>query len=251
MTLTDRLKRANKEKSGADSMTLVEHLTEMRTRIFIMVIALSIGAVIAFFGYNQILHFLRQPYCRANNGHCQLYVTGPLDGLSLRLKISLFGGLVLASPVILFEIWRFITPGLKKNEKRYAIPFVVASVALFLLGGAVAYITFEHALMFLSKIGGNELQQIYNPNQYLSLILLMMFLFGATFEFPVILVALQLARVITPKQLLAWWRWAVISITLAAAIFTPSGDPLSMLALAIPLTAFYFLSILIGKLARR
>ena len=79
----------------------------------------------------------------------------------------------------------------------------------------------------------------------------MMFLFGATFEFPVILVALQLARVITPKQLLAWWRWAVISITLAAAIFTPSGDPLSMLALAIPLTAFYFLSILIGKLARR
>ena len=251
MSLTDRLKRSSTTKSDAHSMTLVEHLTEMRVRIFVMVIAIAIGAVVAFFGYSHILNFLRQPYCRANNGHCALYVTSPLDGLSLRLKISLFGGLVLASPVVLFEIWRFITPGLKKNEKRYAIPFVIASVVLFLLGMALAYFTFEHALVFLSKIGGNELQQIYNPNQYLSLIVLMMFLFGATFEFPVILVALQSAHVITPKQLLSWWRWAVIGITLAAALFTPSGDPLSMIALAIPLSLFYFLAILIGKLARR
>jgi sec-independent protein translocase protein TatC len=251
MTLTDRLKRSSKTKASPDSMTLLEHLTEMRSRLFIIVIAICIGSVAAFFGYTQILHFLREPYCRANHGHCELYVTSPLDGLSLRLKVSLFGGFALASPVILYELWCFITPGLKKQEKRYAIPFVIASVTLFLLGASIAYISFEHALSFLAQIGGNELQQIYNPNQYLSLILLLMFLFGAAFEFPVILVALQLARVISSSQLLSWWRWAVILITVVAAVFTPSGDPLSMLALAVPLIFFYFLSILIGKLARR
>ncbi len=232
-------------------MTLAEHLGELRRRLLIAVIAFLIGGVIAFIGYEHLLNWLREPYCRANHGHCSLYVTGPLDGLSLRIKLAAFGGLVLSSPVLLFELWRFITPGLKKNEKRYAVPFVIASVTLFLLGCFTAYVTFEHALAFLTAVGGPNLQQIYNPNQYLSLILLMMFLFGITFEFPVVLVALQLARVVTPKQLLAVWRWAVIGITLAAAIFTPSGDPLSMLALAIPLTLFYFLSILIGKLARR
>jgi len=232
-------------------MTLAEHLGELRRRLMISAIAFGIGGVIAFLGYSHLLSFLLEPYCRANHGRCSLFVTGPLDGLSLRLKIAAFGGLILASPVILFQIWRFITPGLKKTEKRYAIPFVIVSVILFLAGCAVAYITFEHALAFLTTIGGPDLHQIYNPNQYLSLILWMMFIFGITFEFPVLLVALQLARVVTPAQLLSWWRWAVISITLAAAIFTPSGDPLSMLALAIPLTVFYFLAILIGKLARR
>ena len=252
MTIIDRIKNARKvDTDDAATMSLLSHLKEMRSRLFVMAIAIAIGSVVAFFFYNDILSFLRDPYCRANHGHCELYVTGPLDGLSLRIKISFFGGLAIASPVILFELWRFITPGLKAKEKRYAIPFVIASLVLFFAGCAMAYFTFEHALVFLTNIGGSELQQIYNPNQYLSLILLMMFLFGATFEFPVILVALQMARVVSPAQLLSWWRWAIIGITLASALFTPSGDPLSMLALAIPLIVFYFVAILIGKLARR
>ena len=200
-------------KTSPDAMTLAEHLSELRRRL--------------------------------------LYVTSPLDGLSLRIKIAAFGGLVLASPILLFELWRFITPGLKKREKRYAIPFVIASVVLFLCGIAVAYVSFSHALVFLGSIGGPGLQEIYNPNQYLSLIIWMMIIFGLTFEFPVLLVSLELARIVTPSQLLGWWRWAVISITLAAAVFTPSGDPLSMLALAVPLVAFYFLAIGVGKLAGR
>ena len=159
--------------------------------------------------------------------------------------------MVLASPILLFELWRFITPGLKRNEKRYAIPFVVSSVVLFLCGVGVAYVSFSHALVFLGSIGGPGLQEIYNPNQYLSLIIWMMIIFGLTFEFPVLLVSLELARVVTPAQLLGWWRWAIISITVASAVFTPSGDPLSMLALAVPLVAFYFMAIGIGKLARR
>jgi sec-independent protein translocase protein TatC len=122
---------------------------------------------------------------------------------------------------------------------------------LFLAGCALAYYIFPHALEFLKAIGGPELRQIYNPNQYLGLILLMMALFGITFEFPVVLVSLELLGVVTPKKLLSWWRWAVIGIALAAAIFTPSSDPFSMLALAVPLTAFYFVSIAIGKILGR
>ena len=232
-------------------MTLAEHLTELRQRLLVAVIAFLVAGVVAFLAYNQILAFLKGPYCHANHGHCELYVTSPLDGLSLRIKIAAFGGLVLASPVLLFELWRFITPGLKRKEKRYAVPFVVASVILFLCGISVAYVSFSHALVFLGSIGGPGLQEIYNPNQYLSLIIWMMIIFGLTFEFPVLLVSLELARIVTPAQLLGWWRWAVISITVAAAVFTPSGDPLSMLALAVPLVAFYFLAIGVGKLARR
>jgi sec-independent protein translocase protein TatC len=232
-------------------MTLAEHLKELRRRLLVATVAFLIAAVIAFLGYNHILSWLREPYCRSNHGSCVLYVTGPLDGLSLRIKVAAFGGLILASPILLFEMWRFITPGLKRNEKRYAIPFVVASIVLFACGCVLAYYSFEHALIFLASIGGPSLQQIYNPNQYLSLIMWMMLLFGLTFEFPVLLVALEMARVVTPAQLLSAWRWAIIGITLGAAIFTPSGDPFSMLVMAVPLVAFYFLAILIGKLAKR
>ena len=124
-------------------------------------------------------------------------------------------------------------------------------MVLFLAGCATAYLVLPHALRFLKAVGGPQPDQIYNPNQYLSLILLMMVLFGLTFEFPVVLVALELARVVTPAQLLHWWRWAVIGITVVAAIFTPSSDPFSMLALAVPLVAFYFVAIGIGKLLGR
>ena len=251
MDLAERLKRRSGEKATPDQMTLTEHLTELRHRLMVAMIAFLIAGVLAFVLYNPILAFLKAPYCHANAGHCSLYVTSPLDGLTLRIKIAAFGGLILSAPVLLFELWRFITPGLKNKEKRYAIPFVIASVILFLLCCLVAYVSFGHALKFLGAIGGPGLEQIYNPNNYLTLVIWMMIIFGLTFEFPVLLVSLELARVVTPAQLLAWWRWAVILITLAAAIFTPSGDPFSMLALAIPLVAFYFISILIGKLAKR
>jgi sec-independent protein translocase protein TatC len=158
---------------------------------------------------------------------------------------------VLASPIILFQIWRFITPGLKASERKYAVPFVSAAFVLFLLGAATAYETLPHALGWLRSVGGPNLQAIYDPIPYLSLILLMMALFGLTFQFPVVLVSLELARVVTPARLLRSWRWAVIIITVVAAVVTPSSDPFSMLALAVPLVVFYFVSIGIGKLFGR
>jgi len=240
-----------RERPSPDAMTLAEHLGELRRRLVISAIAFVIAGTFAAIFYNQMLHWLQRPYCQINPRNCFLYVTSPLDGLSLRVKMAAFGGLVLASPVILFQVWRFITPGLRTREKQYAIPFVLAAVVLFVAGCAVAYLTLPHALGFLKAVGGDQLKLIYNPISYLGLVLVMMLLFGLTFEFPVVLVALQLVRVVTPAQLLHFWRYSVIGITLVAAIFTPSSDPFSMLALALPLVVFYFLAIGIGKLLGR
>jgi len=265
-TLPFTAKRKN--RPSPDNMTLGEHLGELRRRVIICVIAFAAAATVAVVAYEPILHFLLRPLCNvdastvhhntgggsliiASNGTCNLFVTSPLDGLSLRIKIALFGGLVLASPVILFQVWRFVTPGLKASERRYAIPFVLSAFVLFLLGAATAYVTLPHALGWLKSVGGPNLQAIYDPIPYLGLILLMMTIFGLTFEFPVVLVSLELARVVTPARLLRAWRWAVIIIVVVAAVFTPSSDPFSMFALAIPLIAFYFISIGIGKLLGR
>ena len=257
-----------KDRPTPDNMTLGEHLGELRRRVIICVIAFVVTATIAVVAYQPILNFLLRPLCNVyatsphhsgtgngsllvNRFGCSLYVTSPLDGLTLRVKIAVFGGLVLASPVILFELWRFVTPGLKASERRYAIPFVLSAFVLFLAGAATAYLTLPHALGWLKSVGGPSLNAIYDPIPYLGLILLMMTLFGLTFLFPVVLVSLELARVVTPARLLHAWRWAVIIIVVVAAVFTPSSDPFSMFALAVPLIAFYFISIGIGKLLGR
>jgi sec-independent protein translocase protein TatC len=241
-----------KDRPTPDAMTLGEHLGEARRRIIIAAVAFVVAATFAAFFYNHMLNFLLHPYSAAlGKGSAKLYVTGPLDGLSLRIKMAMFGGLILASPVILWQVWRFITPGLRPTEKRYVVPFVVASVVLFLAGCAITYLVLPHALRWLDSVGGPHLQEIYSPSSYLSLVLLMMLIFGLCFEFPVILVALQMARVVSSRRLLKWWRWAVILIVVAAAVFTPSSDPFSMLVLAGPLVVFYFAAIGIGRLLGR
>lgn len=244
--------RNRRNRPSPDAMTLSEHLGELRRRLVIAVMAFMAAGIVAFVLYPHILSLLKSPYCHVTGPrHCQLYVTGPLDGLSLRIKLAAYGGLFLASPVILWELWRFITPGLHRNEKRYAIPFVSASVALFAGGAVLAYFAFSHALQFLQNVGGPSLRQIYDPNQYLSLMVALMTVFGLTFEFPVLLVSLELVGVVSPAKLSSWRRWAIVIIALFAAIITPSGDPFSMLALAVPLYVFYEISIVIGKLLRR
>jgi sec-independent protein translocase protein TatC len=245
------LKRRSESRPKPDSMTLVEHLTELRTRVLICALAFAVAATVAFLVYPWILSFLKHPYCQVSPRRCGFYITGPLDGLALRVKIAAYGGLFLASPVLLWELWRFITPGLNPKEKRYAIPFIVSSIVLFALGCLVAYVTFPHALNFLDHIGGPSLTEILDPTKYLSLIVLMMTIFGLTFEFPVLLVSLELAGVLSPRQLSSWRRWAIVLIVVVAGVITPSSDPFSMMALAIPLYVFYELSIVIGKIINR
>jgi sec-independent protein translocase protein TatC len=244
--------RSRPARPSPDAMTLAEHLGELRRRIVIVLVAFFAAATVTFVVYPHVLHFLQSPYCQVAGAHkCQLFITDPLGGLALRIKLAAYGGVFLASPVILWELWRFITPGLHANEKRYAIPFVAASLVLFSAGAVLAYVSFPHALRFLGNVGGPSLHQIYDPNKYLSLIMALMTVFGVTFEFPVVLVSLELAGVISPARLASWRRWAIVLIVVFAAVITPSGDPFSMLALAAPLYLFYELSIVIGKLLRR
>ncbi len=232
-------------------MPWTAHLRELRNRLMVVGAVVVVGLVVCFIFYPQILQFLQKPYCSAQalrGNKCDFYVTGVLDPLSLRIKVSLYGGLFLALPVAMFELWRFIAPGLKHNEKRYAAAFVAATTVFFAMGVALAFYSFPHALGFLLKIGGSDLQDIISPISYLSFIIVMMALFGAAFEFPVLLVAIQMVGIVTPGKLLGFWRFAVIGIFVIAATFTPSGDPFSMLVMAVPLTVFYFLAIGVGKL---
>ena len=240
--------------SEGQAMTLTEHLAELRSRIIVSFIAFVLAAVVAYVFYDQILRFFLHPYCvqaHLAGNHCDLTVFGPLDAFMVRLNVTGYGGIVLASPVIVFELWRFITPGLKANEKRYAIPFAVSTVVLFLLGAFVAWLTFPHALGFLHAVGGSNINDLFTPSKYLGLIIALMTIFGATFEFPVILVGLELAGVLKPQQLAHWRRPAIIIIVIFAGVVTPSSDPFSMLAMAVPMLLFYEASILIGRLATR
>ncbi|MCL5446695.1 MAG: twin-arginine translocase subunit TatC [Actinobacteria bacterium] len=248
MTIIERIKHVR--RSRPEAMTLVEHLAELRHRVIVTVAFFAVTATACFILYPQILHFLQEPYCQVTKS-CKLYVTGPLDGLSIRVEIAVYGGALLALPVALYETWRFITPGLKANEKRYAIPFVLASVLLFCIGALIAYLTFPHALGWLKSIGGPSLREIYSPTSYLGLILALMAIFGICFEFPVVLVALELAGVLSPAKLSHWRRLSAFLIVAFAAIITPSSDPFSMFALAVPLYFFYEVSIVIGKLIAR
>jgi sec-independent protein translocase protein TatC len=250
MGVAARLRRWRPAKSAPTSMTLVEHLAELRRRVMICLVAAFVAGVAAFVAYPHIFRVLVDPYCAVAR-RCQLYVTGPLDGLSVRLQITTYGALVLAAPVLLWQLWRFVTPGLRPGEKRYAVPFLGASLACFAGGTVVAYLTFPHALGFLDAIGGPALAQRYNPRQYLGLLVGTMAVFGAVFEAPVLLVALELTGVVSPAALARNRRWAFLLIVVVAAVITPSGDPFSMLALALPLYLLFEGSVLVGKLARR
>lgn len=241
------------EASADGHMTVIEHLGELRRRIFVSLGAILVGAMICFFFTPQIISFLNGFYEESLNRDVvnKLIFTGPADAFLLRLKIATYGGIVLSMPIWLFQIWRFVTPGLNPREKRYAIPFIISAIVLFVLGGFVAFLTLKPALRFLLGIGGNDLQPLLTGNSYLTLVALMIVAFGISFEFPVVLVFLLLARVITTAQLRKWRRWALVLITLFAAVITPSQDPYSLLFMAAPMYIFYEASIAIGRMMKR
>jgi sec-independent protein translocase protein TatC len=231
-------------------MSLVEHLGELRRRLIISVVAILVGGVIAFALYNWILRLLIEPYTDIT-GKTKLIFTDPLEGFTTRLKLAVYVGTFLASPVVLWQLWRFITPGLHKKEKRYAIPFIVSSLLLFVLGAVVALLTFKPALRFLIGVGGTNLETFFTASKYLSLIMVMIVAFGIAFEFPIVLVFLQIAGVVPSSRLRKWRRPAVVIIVAVAALITPSQDPYSLFAMAIPMYLFYEGSILIGRLLKK
>ena len=249
----DERRDTGEDADDASRMTLVEHLRELRSRLIKAVVAVALGAVVGFLLYDTLLDLLVYPYCDVlpPERECSLLVTDPLAGFSIRMKLSGYTGLLLASPVVFWQLWRFITPGLYAHEKRYAIPFVASSVALFVLGAGLAYVTFPNALQFLVNIGGDHLETFYEPNRYLSLITWMMVAFGFGFEFPILLVFLQMAGILSYRTLARWRRGAVVAIFAIVAVITPSGDPFTLLALAVPMYLFYEASVLIGRFLQR
>jgi len=231
-------------------MPLVDHLSELRRRLIISVVALVVGAVVGFIVYNRILSILIRPYTEVT-GNTEFVFFDPLEAFATRLKVAAWSGAFLASPVVLWQLWRFITPGLHKKEKRYAIPFIVASILLFALGAFVALYTFETALRFLVGVGGEQLTPLFSASKFLSLVILMIIAFGVAFEFPVLLVCLELAGVITSATLRRWRRPALVIIVAVAAVITPSQDPYSLFAMVVPMYLFYEGSILIGRLLKK
>lgn len=238
---------AAEQSAVSGHMTIWEHIGELRSRLMRVLIAVGIGAVLGWILFPYVLEFLLQPFYElVPDG--TLIATSPLQPFATRLKVSGYLAIVFAMPVILWQVWRFVTPGLYPQEKKYAIPFTASALVLFLAGASLAYVTLNPALEFLINIGGQDIEPFYTPDAYIMLIVWMMIAFGVGFEFPVLLVALQLIGVLTPRQLLGWWRMATVVIVLAAAVITPSGDPISMLALAIPMFFLYFIAIGIGAL---
>lgn len=239
---------------AAEGMSLMEHLMELRTRLIRCAIAVTLGALIGWFLYFPVFDLLRRPLIDlANDPNVsdKFLSTKPLEIFMLRIKVSAYLGLALAMPFLLWQVWKFISPGLYQNERRYATAFIASATALFMMGAAVAYFTLPEALKFLVGVGGDDVYFQYSAQEYLMLIIYMMVAFGAGFQFPIVVVFLQLMGVVTPQQLSSFRRFAIVIIFVVAAVITPSADPISLFALALPMCLFYEISILIGRLVKR
>jgi sec-independent protein translocase protein TatC len=231
-------------------MTLVEHLAELRSRLIKSLLAVGAGMTICWIAYPIIYDALVHPLCVAVPDHCELVITDPLQGFATRLKVAGYGGIALAMPVLLWQLWRFITPGLYPHERKYAIPFVGTALVLFFMGAGLAYWTLPRALGFLVTIGG-DLEPFFTPDKYISLIVYMMLAFGLGFEFPILLIFLELAGILSYKDLVKFRRYAIVGIVVLVAVITPSGDPFSLAVLSIPMYLFYEGAILFGWLRDR
>ncbi len=268
--MANTTKRRKSNPTG--EMSLVEHLQELRRRVVISLIAIVIGTIIGFIWYQNapwrimpLGEIIRGPYCslpdelRADftgDGECRLLATRPLEMFMLRLKIGSLAGLVLASPVWLSQIWRFITPGLLKNERRYTFIFVTVAVVLFVSGAALAYFVLDQGLLVLMSMGSEVQIAALSGGDYYGFLLALIVVFGVSFEVPLIVIMLNLVGVLRYEHIQGKRRIIVVVIFIFAAVMTPSQDPFSMsiLALAICLLvelAFQFCRIHDKKLHKR
>ena len=239
---------------------LMAHLDELRRRLLICALAVTAGAVACWFLYPQLLDLLLAPYCQLRGSPgptpvfgegCDLLVTAPLEPFSVRLMVAGYGGLALAVPVLLWELWRFVVPGLLARERRWALPFVLIGAVLFAAGCGLAYWSIPRALDFLLGIGGPDLVSVFSPARYLGFVVKMTVAFGVGFEFPLLLIFLQIIGIVTPTTLRRLRRFAVVGIVALVALLTPSGDPFTLLVLSVPMLVFYESAILFGALRDR
>ena len=238
-----------RKHQAAPAMSLMEHLRELRKRLTYSFLAFILISIVAFFFYEPILEVIRRPLCNLDSRvlgpqGCDLIFTKVSGGFAFRLKVTSLVGIFLASPVWLYQAWAFINPGLTTKEKKYAIPFVLTSVTLFVAGGLVAYLTLPTGLRLLLTIGGDGLVAFLEADRYLNFVGLMTLGFGVMFELPIFLFFLGLVGVLSVQQLRKNRKIAVVVIAALAAVVTPSQDPYTLMALAIPLYLMYELAIL-------
>jgi sec-independent protein translocase protein TatC len=237
-------------------MTLVQHLEELRRRLIISAAAVALGSIGGFILYRPVLDFLQEPYREAvaslpETITDKLIVTTPTEPFLAFLKIGLFVGLMLALPVILFQLWRFITPGLTARERRMGIPFVLSSLVLFGGGTVFAFAVVPRGLAFLFSFGGDNLVPLLTIDRYLSFLFFLVLAFGLSFELPLVLLFLTGVRVISSAQLRRWRRYALMGTVVFAAVATPTQDPYTMLLMAVPIYLLYEGAILIARAFKR
>ncbi len=224
-------------------MPLLSHLEEFRSRLVKAAAAVAVGTIIAFFFNEEILDLLARPY-QAAVPHGQLAFFRPTEAFATVMRLSLFGGAILASPVILYQSWRFVSPALTPKEKRWSYPITAVFAFLFLSGVVVGYVALERGLGFLLEFGGDALTPIIGADFYLKFATRFILAFGIAFEFPVFLFAAAAVGAVNSKMLRSNRRWALLIILIAAAVITPSGDPMTLMLLSVPLYILYELTIL-------
>jgi sec-independent protein translocase protein TatC len=252
--------RVRSRKDDEGSMTLVEHLEELRGRIVKCLIAIAVGGAVGWFLYGYVIQLLLNPYCdylqtvpksaRPTTG-CHLFFLGAIDGVLIKLKVVLFLGLAFALPYILYQLWAFIVPGLTRRERRMAIPFVFTSTLLFLLGCLFAYVTLPKALQFLLGFAGAELVPLLTGDKFLGFVIIVALAFGLSFEFPIVLIFLSIVGILPSRKLRDWRRPAYLFIAIFAAVITPSADPYTMCAMMFPMMLFYEGAILVARLLKK
>jgi sec-independent protein translocase protein TatC len=240
-----RALRVSRRSNPEAQMSLVEHIRELRRRLIKAAFGLALGMVVGWIFFNPVWHFLQRPYCKIPQANrqivpgeavhgCNLYVTGLFDPFFLHLKIMFVIGLIVSSPIWLYQLWAFIAPGLYAREKRWTYAFVGTAVPLFVLGGTFAYFAMTRGLHFLLSLVPGGVTPLITVNTYLSYAMAMLLIFGLAFEVPLLIIILNLARVLTHERIRKWRRLMIFGVFVFAGVATPSPDPLTMLLLAIP-----------------
>ena len=231
-------------------MTLAEHLGELRSRLIKSAIALALGMILAFVFYRHVFDFVTHPYCQLDAAHrltggdrCLLTFTGITGAFSIQLRVAMIVGVIVSAPVWLYQLWAFVTPGLHRQERRWALIFAGISSVLFAGGTTFGYFSLNKALEFLLSFGSG-LTPVIAIDRYLAFVTNLLLIFGASFEFPLLLILLNFAGIVSADRLRGAWRSIVFCIFLFAAVATPSQDPLTMSLMAMPMTVLYGLALL-------
>jgi sec-independent protein translocase protein TatC len=238
-------------RDDLDRMSLLDHLDELRRRIVYSLVALVVAFGVCWTWVQEIYVFLERPIRPHLPEGTRLSYLGPADPLMLYIKVALLAGVFLAAPVLLYQAWRFISPGLYPRERRWALPFIFFGTLFFLGGGAFAYyVAFPFAVKFLLGIG-ELFQPVITIERYFRFLMTVILGLGLMFELPILIFILSQVGLVTPRFLIRHFRWAVLLIFLAAALITPTPDVINLCVFALPTLALYLLGVAAAAVAQR